>query len=67
VNPPVDPLGNLPLIRPATPAQSVARRPRINRDGDRPPADHGDPPPREQRADEEEPDDDGFPHIDVRV
>jgi len=66
VNPPVDPLGNLPLIRPAPPAQPIARRPRINRDGDGPPADHGDPPPREQR-DDEEPEDDGFPHIDVRV
>jgi hypothetical protein len=66
VNPPVDPLGNLPLIRPATPAQSIPRGHRINRDGDRPPADHGDPPPREQR-DDGEPEDDGFPHIDVRV
>jgi hypothetical protein len=67
VNPPVDPLGNLPLIRPAPPAQSVARRPPINREGDGPPADHGEPPPREQRADEDEPGDDGFPHVDVRV
>jgi hypothetical protein len=67
VNPPVDPLGNLPLIRPAAPAQSAARRPPINREGDGPPADHGDAPPRERRADEEEPDDDGFPHVDVRV
>jgi hypothetical protein len=67
VNPPVDPLGNLPLIRPTAPAQSIARRPSINRDGDGPPTDHGDPPPREQRADEDESDDDGFPHIDVRV
>ena len=48
MNPPVDPLGNLPLIQPASPAQSIARRPRINRDGDGPPSDHGQPPPREQ-------------------
>lgn len=59
---PVDPV-NLPLIAPTPPAQPVARR-RIADDRERPPGGRGSEPERDE-SDEE--DDDGFPHVDVRV
>jgi hypothetical protein len=64
VSTPVDP-GNLPLIRPIPPAQPVARRRRVAEDADRTRGGRDDRQTHEEPGEDE--DDDGFPHVDVRV